>query len=452
MVILVVSLAMFMELLDGTALNTSLPQIAKDFSLAPMDLSLVITAYLFALAVCIPLSAYFVEKLGIKKTLILAFCVFIVGSIGCGLSTSKELLVVCRLVQGIGGSFMLPVGRLCIATVFGKNIVSAMAIVTSISLTGPMIGPVLGGYLSTFLGWQWIFFINIPFSILAIILVIKSFPADKMELNASFDLIGFFMLFLGFGLLVLCSGSSMINNSIILKVVMFFVGFMMLALYFNHAKRSLKPLVNINVFQNNTFKNITIGNFLIRFAVGSFPFIIPAMLYQQHSLSSFDIGLSMLPFVFGTWLVKPFVTKLLAITSNRRLLIYNSTLLAIVQFCLIYFVAYFNSALFVLYGVVIGILNSIQFATMNSSMFLSLDGRDKAHGNAAYLSLSQLGSCLGVGLAASIYTLFNNFSLNGLVAYQCLIGILASVTFTSCIFFTKMPSDSDELLSPTSNV
>jgi DHA2 family multidrug resistance protein-like MFS transporter len=444
MIILVVSMAMFIELLDGTALNTSLPQIAKDFSLHPSDLSLAITTYLFALGVCIPLSAFFVQLLGIKKTIISAFCIFTLGSIGCGLSETLEQLLFFRFVQGIGGSFMLPVGRLVIAKTFGMNLVNTMVIVTSISLTGPMVGPVLGGYLTTFLGWKWIFFINIPFSLISIFLILKYFSSDFSSAPSKFDWVGFCILFFGFGLITFSPDIYEKSHAFMFGLAAFILGLIILCFYIHWSRISVKPLVNIQIFKNNTFKNITWGNFLIRFATGGVPFIIPILLYQLYEFSPFYIGLLMVPFVFGTWIIKPFMTKVLKRINNKLLLLTNTLLLAGLQCSLIFFIFSFNLTVFILYGICMGCLNSIQFSLMNSSMFLALHDDEKANGNAIYLSLSQLGGCLGVTLTAFIFACFYQFTVGTYTMYYFSITVLATITFASAMFFERLTSNFTE--------
>ena len=168
---LVVASALFMENTDGTVIATSLPAIAADLGEDPLILKLAFTTYLLALTVFIPVSGWCADRFGARNVFRAAIAVFTLGSIACGLSTSLEGLIAARALQGIGGAMMVPVGRLIILrTVSKSEMVSALALLTIPALMGPLLGPPLGGFITTYFNWRWIFWINVPVGLLGLAL------------------------------------------------------------------------------------------------------------------------------------------------------------------------------------------------------------------------------------------------------------------------------------------
>lgn len=434
-VISIVTLAMFIELLDSSALNTSLPQIANYFSVKTCDVGLAVTVYLFALGVFIPLSGFLAEKFGERNVIVFSFVLFMLGSIGCGLSATITQLICFRLIQGIGGSFMFPVGRLILAKEFGKDLIRAMSLVTAISLTGPIIGPILGGYLTTFFGWQWIFFLNVPFLLMGIFLANKYLSNEEVSSGKKFDLLGFLILFTGFGLVIFSANPTIENHSLAYRVFYIASGLIAVILYIPYAKKTSDALIDLKIFENKIFRCLSMGSFILRFTTAILMFIIPILFFEKYKFSPFYIGIMMLPFIVGTWIIKPFLVLITKKDSNKSLLVVNSLFLACAQFCFIAFIDGMNLGAFIFYAVIVGILNSVQVALMNTFMFLSLPNKDKAQGNAAYLALSQLGGCIGVTFSTLILIAFSPSSIN-LFPYYLLTCIISIVTL-SLVFFIK---------------
>lgn len=440
-IIAIVTLAMFIEFVDATALNTSLPQIAATFNLKSYDISLVITIYLFALSIGIPLSGYLVERFGNKNILMCAFIIFLFSSLACGMACSITQLIFFRLMQGISASFMLPVGRLLIAQLFGKDIIKAMTIVTTISLSGTILGPVLGGYLTTYLGWRWIFFINIPFLFVGLILSIKYLSANQAKRQLKFDFLGFFILLFGFSFLIF--SSNWFKDNLVYGALIAFLGMFIILLYIPYAKVTNYALINIKIFNNESFKKITYANFIIRLTNGALIFFIPLFLFEKCRYTAFEISFLMLPLVFGSIIIKPFLAKILTKIHAGSLLIINTYALAAMQLLFIIFINNFYYVVFISYCIILGILNSIQVSLMNSSMFLSLSNNNKPQGNALYLSVSQLGSCIGITLTSLILILFNS-SLG--LGYYFLICSIAVVTIFANAFFISLQNATDNMV------
>ncbi|MGD9925751.1 MAG: MFS transporter, partial [Pseudorhodoplanes sp.] len=211
---LIVACALFMENLDSTVIATSLPAIAADIGANPLALKLAVTSYLLSLAVFIPASGWTADRFGARRVFAAAIFVFMLGSIGCAWASSLEGFVAARIVQGMGGAMMTPVGRLVLVrTIEKRDLVSAMAWVTIPALIGPVVGPPVGGFITTYASWHWIFLINIPIGIVGIILVLLYIDPVPAEHQEPFDGTG--MLLAGLGVAGLAFGLSVAGLDIL---------------------------------------------------------------------------------------------------------------------------------------------------------------------------------------------------------------------------------------------
>ena len=188
---LIIAVALFMENMDSTIIATSLPAIAADIGANPLALKLAITSYLLSLAVFIPASGWTADRFGARTVFRAAIAIFVIGSIGCALADSLEGFVIARIVQGMGGAMMTPVGRLVLVRSIDKHkLVDAMAWVTMPALIGPIIGPPVGGFITTYASWHWIFLINVPIGLIGIVLATRYIEDVRVEGLERFDLAG----------------------------------------------------------------------------------------------------------------------------------------------------------------------------------------------------------------------------------------------------------------------
>src|SRR6476661_6580050 len=204
---LIIAVALFMENMDSTIIATSLPAIAADIGANPLALKLAVTSYLLSLAVFIPASGWTADRFGARTVFRAAIATFVIGSIGCALSSSLTQFVVARIIQGMGGAMMTPVGRLVLVrTIDKRNLVDAMAWVTMPALVGPIIGPPVGGFITTYASWHWIFIINVPIGLIGIVLATRYIEDVRAEDLDRFDLVG--MVLAGLGIAALAFGLS----------------------------------------------------------------------------------------------------------------------------------------------------------------------------------------------------------------------------------------------------
>src|SRR5579863_8989160 len=258
---LIVATALFMENMDSTVIATSLPAIAADIGTSPLTLKLAITSYLLSLAVFIPASGWTADRFGARLVFSLAVAVFLVGSIGCALSGSVTDFVIARILQGMGGAMMTPVGRLVLLRSIDKSaLVNAMAWVTVPALVGPVIGPPLGGFITTYFSWHWIFLINIPIGLLGIAMALRFIDPIKSEDQEPFDLYGMVLAGIGlagiaFGLSV--AGLNLLPWSIVAALVA--IGSISMALYVIHARRTSSPVLDFGLLNLSTLRAAIIG-------------------------------------------------------------------------------------------------------------------------------------------------------------------------------------------------
>src|SRR6201747_3096787 len=248
---LIVATALFMENMDSTVIATSLPAIAADIGTSPLTLKLAITSYLLSLAVFIPASGWTADRFGARLVFSVAIAVFMVGSIGCPLSSSVTHFVIARILQGMGGAMMTPVGRLVLLRSIDKSaLVNAMTWVTVPALVGPVIGPPLGGFITTYLTWHWIFLINIPIGLLGIFMALRYIDPIRSEDPERFDLYG--LILAGIGLGGIAFGLSVAGLNLLpwtIVVALIAVGSISITLYVIHAKRTASPVLDFSLMR-----------------------------------------------------------------------------------------------------------------------------------------------------------------------------------------------------------
>src|SRR5438045_4754823 len=253
---LIIAVALFMENMDSTIIATSLPAIAADIGANPLALKLAVTSYLLSLAVFIPASGWTADRFGARTVFRAAIATFVIGSIGCAFANSLEGFVVARIVQGMGGAMMTPVGRLVLVRSIDKHLlVDAMAWVTMPALIGPIIGPPVGGFITTYASWHWIFFINVPIGVLGIFLATRYIKDVRLEGLERFDLVG--MVLAGAGVAGLPFGLSALGLGLVppgLVVSLVATGAVFMAAYVVHARGTPVPVLDFSLVRIPTFR------------------------------------------------------------------------------------------------------------------------------------------------------------------------------------------------------
>jgi EmrB/QacA subfamily drug resistance transporter len=327
---LVIASALFLENMDSTVLATSLPAIALDLNQDPIVLKLAFTSYLLSLAVFIPISGWMADRFGGRQVFRLAIAVFTLASLACAFTHTLEGFIIARAVQGLGGAMMVPVGRLVLVRAIPKSeLVQALSYLTLPALIGPVVGPLIGGFLTTYLHWRWIFFINLPMGITGIILASIFVPDVKAEHQTKLDTTGFILS--GLGLSSLVFGLTILGRDILPLAVaplLLLVGTGLLTLYVWHAKRVPHPILKLALLKLPTFRTSMVGGFFFRAGIGSNPFLLPLMLQIGFGLTAFQSGSLTFAASAGAFLMKFTAPAILRRFGFRTILISNGLISA----------------------------------------------------------------------------------------------------------------------------
>ncbi len=403
---IIMATSIFMQMLDSTILNTALPSIAESLNESPLNMQNAIISYVLTLALFMPASGFLADKFGTRKTFILSLVLFSLGSVFCSLSQDLTQLVVSRVIQGLGGALMTPVGKLAMIKTYKKNeLVKALNYAIIPALIGPVLGPLLGGYLVDYLSWHWIFIINIPFGIAGIILGMKYMP-DYHSGETHFDLKGF-LIFAAASLLLSVSLELFGNTQNITPILMIFIlGFLLFYFYYRHAKKATNPLFPLNLFQVRTFRVGIVGNMVTRLGISSVPLLLPLMIQIAYGGSAVISGWIVAPMALTAMFGKNYVIQILNRFGYRKTLYYNTIILGI----LIIFLAVPGIAdslyWFVPIIALMGFFNSIQFTSMNTISIADLRSFHTSSGNSLLSVNQQLAVGFGISLGLLILNIF----------------------------------------------
>ncbi len=439
----VVAIAFFMQTLDGTILNTTLPAIAHDLGESPLRMQSVVIAYLLTVALFIPASGWLADRFGTLHAFIAALVLFSLGSLACALSPSLSWLVVARVFQGIGGALLLPVGRLTILRAYPRGeLLKVLAFVTIPGLLGPLVGPPLGGWLVEVATWHWVFLINLPVGALGIAAALRIMPNLRGAADQPFDWPGFLLFSLGLVLVSLgLQGLGEHALSVALSMLMVMGGLAAMAGYWVHAARTEAALFSLRLFQIPTFAVGILGNLFSRLGSGAMPFLTPLFLQIALGYAPTRAGLSMVPVVLGAMMIKFLAVPTIERYGYQRVLTVNTLLLG----CMIASFGLVSRStpawLILLQLAFFGVVNSMQFTAMNTLTLGDLDDTRASAGNSLLSVVMQLSMSLGVAAAGALLAAFGGTpptsSVEGLMhmfhaTYVC-VGLLS--VLAACIFF-----------------
>lgn len=399
----IISIIMLMEMMDATVLNTAIPQISSTLHVNPIQLKEILTIYFLALGIFIPVSGWAADRFGEKKTLLFAIALFTLSSIACGLAVNLFMLTSFRFTQGIGGAFLMPIGRQIIFRTFaGVNRIQAMAKINIMAYVGLLLGPVIGGALTTYFNWRWIFFLNLPIGILGFFLIQRYLPVIREKVKARFDFMGFMLMGISLGsLLFLLDILLDANVSIGIKLALLLTAATGLLIYVPYAKTRSHPLISPKLFKQGHFKTDALGSFLARLTLATQPFLVPLLLQIGYGYTALQSGLLTLPVFLSTFTVFVFLSKIFASFNNQRLLLVNTILLAVV-FCS-YFLQTFNHlwlTLLLVQQIAIGALLPIQGGLMNTNTYSDLSADYATQGVTVNSGIIQISGSFGIALAS----------------------------------------------------
>ncbi|KNC10534.1 major facilitator transporter [Pantoea sp. RIT-PI-b] len=445
----IAAMAFFMQALDATILNTALPAIAVSLERSPLAMQSTVISYTLTVAMLIPVSGWLADRYGTRKVFIIAVSLFTLGSLACALSGSLSMLVISRVVQGIGGAMMMPVARLALLRAYPRSeLLPVLNFVTMPGLVGPILGPMLGGLLVTYASWHWIFLINIPIGIAGIFYARKYMP-DFTTPKRRFDFLGF--LLFGLGLVLISVGIELFGERVVLPwqaLLVLFSGVALLLLYIVHARRHPAPLINLPMFKTRTFSVGIIGNIASRLGTGCIPFLMPLMLQVGFGYPALIAGCMMGPTAIGALLAKSTVTQVLRRFGYRHTLVGITIIIGML-------IATFSlqspggSVVMLLAALLIlGMAMSTQFTAMNTITLADLNDENASGGNRVLAGKQQLSISFGVAVSAAVLRFYQDVEATTVAQFHATFLTMGVVTVLSAFTFMMLrPGDGRNLIA-----
>lgn len=443
----IVAFGFFMQSLDTTIVNTALPSMAKSLGESPLHMHMVIVSYVLTVAVMLPASGWLADRVGVRNIFFTAIVLFTLGSLFCAASSTLNELVMARVLQGVGGAMMVPVGRLTVMKIVPREqYMAAMTFVTLPGQIGPLLGPALGGILVEYASWHWIFLINLPVGIAGAIATLMLMPNYTMQ-TRRFDLSGFLLLAAGMALLTIALDASKgMGMSHLALGALVVSGVAAILLYLHHARNNPRALFSLNLFHTRTFSLGLLGSFAGRVGSGMLPFMTPVFLQIGLGFSPFHAGLMMIPMVLGSMGMKRIVVQVVNRFGYRRVLV--STTLGLAGVMLLFMTTALLGWYYVLPFVLLlqGMINSTRFSSMNTLTLKDLPDDLASSGNSLLSMIMQLSMSIGVTVAGLLLGLFgqqhiatDSGSTHSVFMYTWL--CMAVIIALPALIFARVPAD-----------
>jgi EmrB/QacA subfamily drug resistance transporter len=400
---LLVAGAFFMENLDGTVITTAVPDMAQSFGVAPLALNVGVSAYLLTLGVFIPISGWVAQRFGARRVFAAALAIFTLASVLCGMAHSLGEFVWLRVLQGAGGAMMVPVGRLVVLNNTPKDkLISVIATLTWPALVAPVLGPAVGGFITSYASWRWIFYLNLPLGLIALVLAWKLIPDQRAAERQPFDWPGFVLS--GTALFLLTWGAEVIGsqhpdwNEASACLVL---GLLLLAALGWHLQRAAHPLIDLSSFAIPTFTITIVGGSLFRMAIGAVPFLLPLMFQLGFGLDAFHSGLLVIAVFAGNLMMKPATTPILRRFGFRTVILVNGLAnVGALAACSLLTPA---TPVWLIAAILFigGLTRSMQFSALNTIAFADVPQPRMAAANTLFSTAFQVALGLGVALGAT---------------------------------------------------
>jgi EmrB/QacA subfamily drug resistance transporter len=449
-----VAVAFFMESLDTTILNTAVPAVAAALHVAPLSMKSVLTSYTLSLAVFIPVSGWVADRFGTRRVFASAIGLFTLGSLLCGLSRSIHVLVACRILQGVGGAMMVPVGRLTLVRTFAKSeLVRAMSFVAIPALIGPMLGPIVGGFIVSLLHWRFVFFVNIPMGLFGLYMVYRHLPDYRVLHSEPLDVVG--MVLFGAGVALLSwvlevFGEHTLSRGAVLGVLG--VAMMLLAAYGRHAIAAAHPLLHLGLFRIRTLRAAVAGSFLTRLGVGGMPFLLPLLYQVGLGYTPIQSGLLIMPQPIAAMSLKLLMPVILTRLGYRRVLLSNTVVIGL----LIALFATIGSQtpiwIIVVQAFAFGFFQSLQYTSMNTLVYADVTDGTTSMASTIASTAQQMSLSFGVATASLVTALFipdrfHSDSAQMIHGIHFAFLVLGGLTLLSAGVFIELKSDDGDNVS-----
>lgn len=435
-----VAIAFFMQNLDTTAINTAIPAMAQSFGTDVIHVSSGITSYLIALAIFIPVSGWIADRYGTRKVFCLAIGLFILASLLCGTSSTLTEFIIFRIFQGIAGAMMTPVGRLAVLKATPKeDFIVAMNYITLPALVAPILGPLVGGYLTTYWSWHWIFLLNIPFSILCILLAWKYMPEDKApDSKKRLDVPGFILSSLG--LVCFMYGVELFskdNLSYYIPLLVLAAGIILLYFNFRHSKHISNPLIDYSVLKIKTFRTTIFTGTISRMVIGIAPYLVPLMFQIGFGLNPFQAGSLFVATMVGNLFMKSMTVCIVRHFPFRNILLVNGMLVSLFTLITAFLLPTTPIYLIVLVMFLSGMARSMQFTSVTTLAFADIPQAKMTNANSFYSTIQQMSSGMGIAIGA-VALRFSNMMHGGEEGVYSLADFRTSFIFVAVLAFVHL--------------
>ena len=447
---LIVACALFMQNLDSTSLATALPTIAASFGESPLRLHLAITAYLLAVAAFLPMSGWVADKYGARVIFRAAIVVFTVSSMACGLAQDFNQLIIARVVQGFGGAMMVPVGRLILVRSVSKaELVGAMAVMGVPSVIGPIIGPLLGGIITTYSHWRGIFWINVPVGILGFFLAGKYIEDMREEGVKPFDWIGFVLSGCGLASTVFGLDTAFAKQDPdALGLGLLGGGLIMLLLYVWHARRVPNPIMDLSLMRIRTFRVSVTGGSLFRLGVGAMPFLLPLLMQEGFGYSPIESGALTFLSAVGSLGMRTLSRHFLRRFGYRPVLVWNGILASVSIGACAFFTA--DLPIWIMMAVIFlgGVSRSLAFTAINSIAFADVERAEMSHATSFSQLAQRLSLTMGVAFSAIIlHQVAGEATRLPVSAFAIAFAVIGVVSLGSIFSFMRLPVEAGAVLA-----
>ncbi|TDN63617.1 multidrug transporter subunit MdtD [Paraburkholderia sp. BL10I2N1] len=432
----IVSAGFFMQALDTTIVNTALPSIAHSLHEQPLAMQPVVVAYTLTMALLTPASGWLADRFGTRRVYFTAILIFVLGSLCCASAHTLGQLVVARVLQGVGGSMLLPIGRLAVLrSVSGEQYVSALAFISVAGQVGPILGPTLGGWFVQAISWHWIFLINVPIGVAGLLAVRRYLPDGASHSAPPFDFVGCGMLSLCMVAFSLAVDTPVQDHRALWSTGLFVLSVVAALAYIPHARGRQNPLFRLALFREPNFSVGLIGNLICRVGTSAVPFLLPLLMQLQLGYTPLHSGLMMLPAALAGTVAKRWIAPLVRRYGYEMFLLVNTVVVgaAIVAFALISTGTPLVTEITVL--AIFGAANSMQFAAMNSVTLKGLSSEDAGSGNSLFSMVQMLAIGLGVSIGGGLVNLFSEQWGSAAMGFRLSFVCVGLITLVSALVF-----------------
>ncbi|MGX6408060.1 MFS transporter [Weissella confusa] len=440
-VALLMAASLFMDVMDGTIVTTALPKMAQNFNVSAATISLLVSTYMIAVAVFIPLSGWIAQRLGNKRIWLLAVALFTVSSLGSALAPNFAVLLTMRVIQGIAGAMMTPTARLIVLEKTPANqLLRMISYLVWPSLVAPALAPVIGGMFVTYFTWHWIFLINLPIGIIAFLIGLHLLPKDEVKQARAFDVRGFIELALAS--VALLAGAEMVARTgavVWYGLTLVVIGILLGVNVFFHLRKAENPLFSVDAMKVPTFRVFQTGGTIFQVTIASLPYVLTVLLQTVFGWTAARAGWYVLFIFVGNIGIKPFTNPIIRKMGFSGALVASFSMLALSSFALALVRPTSPAVWIMLLALISGVGRSLAFTSYNGLQFTEIAPEDRNGANTLTAVTQSMGQGLGISLITVIIHLFQtHFSLQGAYSWGFVVlGVFAIIPMLEILTLPK---------------